>query len=167
LATANGWAPLANEVPLGPVALPPTRVTPRTDAGKEAFLKKGFCLKNAHNHSNNGTKKVHYGTHTFHMANGPITLQTLRVGQRDQTSRPNDPVYVASHNRASNQIRLTEYMARAMDGTPVTIHGNRFHHSTVIAALNAHASTAHVLSTNSVCTHDTGKASHLVGYTWH
>ena len=57
-------------------------------------------------------------------------------------------------NRPTDQVRHAEYMATAMDALAVEIQGHRFHHSAVIAALDAHADVAHWAAVNEIANHD-------------
>ena len=68
--------------------------------------------------------------------------------------RVNSVNYLPSMNRSTDQVRHAEYEATAMDAYAVIIHGHRFHHSTVMTALDTHAQVSHAAVVDAIAAHD-------------
>ena len=85
---------------------------------------------------------------------GPCPLCTPQSSAAVVTTRSQDHVYLPSMNRSTDQVRHAEYEATAMDAHAVVIHGHRFHHSTVMTALDTHAQVSHAATVNAIAAHD-------------
>ena len=57
-------------------------------------------------------------------------------------------------NRSTDQVRHAEYKVTAMDAHAVVIHGHRFHHSTVMTALDTHAQVSHAAAVDAIAALD-------------
>ena len=101
-----------------------------------------------------GRAKVHYGRRTFQRPNGAIHITHLRIQRHDDTTRNQDHVCLPSMNRPTDQVRHAEHEATAMDAHAVVIHGHRFHHSTVMTALDAHSQVSHAAAVDAIAAHD-------------
>ena len=122
-------------------------------------MKKGPRRRTNNNQKAAGAVKIRCGRRTFHKTNGPITVPTLTVRRHDNTTKPADPIFLMAEGRPTDQERLADYMATAMDQIPVNIHGHRLHYSTIMQALEAHATTAHQQAMDAIARHDINAAS--------
>ena len=166
-AQANGLHPMIDEVPItGMIHIPHTHVrATRSAAAERNYLKKGCRNRTNANQKPPGRAKVHYGRRTYQCANGPITLAHLQIQRRDGTTRNHDDIYLPAMSRPTDQVRHAEYMAHAMDKIPVNIQGHHFHHSTILAALDVHAASAHKLATDHMANHDGHQDGQHIGFT--
>ena len=165
-ANAQGLYARANNVPnLGPVPFTNRMANATRNSTKEhAYLMKGCRRRTNTNQKRPGNVKIHYGRRTFQRTNGPITMTHLCVKRGNDNTRDHDHVYVPAMSRPTDQIRHAEYMADAMDAVPVTINGNRFHHSEIIQALDEHAARAHEFAANAIAEHDGHGSALAIGF---
>lgn len=165
LARNNGYSAPIDEVPQGQPIFPPVLVKPNRTADQEvAYLNKGCKRRTATNQKPAGAVKVHYGRRTFPRGNRNIRMQTLQVRRSTATTRPSDVIYLPATSRPTDQVRIAEYMATAMNDVPVIIHGHRIHHETIMNALDAHAQACHAMASNAMSMHDTNTSAAANGF---
>ena len=166
-ANTNGLFAKTMELAATPTHFPTMMAArnPRTATAQRSYLKKGCRLRHNTNQKPPGHVKVHHDRRTFQRANGNITMTHIQVQRRLDNTRDCDNIYLPAMNRPTDLIRHAEYMATAMDNVPVVIAGNHFHHSTVLAALEQHATTSQSLVADAIAQHDGHNSANAVGYT--
>ena len=126
------------------VSKPPTVLPIRRQGGMRLAKcsQKGPHRRLSCNQVHPGTAKIHCGRKTHHKPNGPITVGTLKVRRDAKNLKDCDTVFLATWDRPTDQQRLMDAMTTAMDDHMVNVNGHVFHHSAVVAALDAHADIA-------------------------
>lgn len=118
------------------------RGTKRSKAQFRSYIARGCRHRNNGNQKKPGFSKIHHSSKTYIRANGPITVGKLNVSRMNKASKSNDPVYLPTNSRPTDNGNLMGAMATAMDDIPVEIGGHHFHHSTVKDALEVHAAAS-------------------------